>query len=332
MTQATRRRLLGTAPALFAGGLAASLPLATSRARAQSREARLIRIVVPFSAGGPTDFIARQFATALAAEMSATVIVDNRPGASGNIGTQLVVDGPADGLTLVHTTAAMQAVNPLMYPTARFHPNQDLVPVGITGSLPNVLVVHPDSGIKTVPELLAAGRQRELTYATFGPGSSPHIYAATLQHSTGLKAVAVPYKGSGAAIVDMLAGQIDFMFDSLTTSVSHVRAGKLTGLALTSAQRSRVLPEVPTLKEAGIQARDLDFWFALQVKAGTPSQAVAELRDGIYRAVQRTDYIEAMQARGVETVAIAPAALQAHVQRGFDDWSAAARAIDLKAE
>lgn len=325
-----RRDFLASCAAAFTTATVGATISAT--ANAQPRPGSVVKIVVPFSTGGPTDFIARHFAALFAEELGTTVIVDNRPGASGNIGTQLVIDSPADGLTLVHTTAGMQAVNPLMYPTARFHPNQDLVPVGITGALPNVLVVHPDSGIRSLAALIEKGKRSDLTYATFGPGSSPHVYGATLQRATGIKATPIPYKGSGSAIIDMLAGQIDFMFDSLTTSVGHVRAGKLTGLAVTSRTRSEVLPEIPTLGELGIPAADLDFWFALQVKAGTAKEDVEALRGAVARVTRNPRYIDGMKARGVQSLPVAPDQLERFVKTEYDKWTAAAKAIDLKAE
>ncbi|MDQ2151821.1 tripartite tricarboxylate transporter substrate-binding protein, partial [Alcaligenaceae bacterium C4P045] len=203
-----------------------------------------IRLVVPFSAAGPTDFIARLFAQALSEELKATVVVENKAGASGNIGTQFVVDAPAEGTMLVHTTAAMQAVNPNLYPGQRFDPAKDLVPIGITGSLANVLVVHPDSGMKTIEDLIKKGKEKELTFATFGPGTSPHIYGELLRGLTGIKAIPIAYKGSGNAKADMLAGRIDFMFDSMTTAVTTVEGGQLVGLAITSQERSALLPNV----------------------------------------------------------------------------------------
>ncbi|HRN66246.1 MAG TPA: tripartite tricarboxylate transporter substrate binding protein, partial [Alicycliphilus sp.] len=173
MHQVTRRVLLAAA-------LAAALPL---QAMAQSGAGKITTLVVPFAAGGPTDFMARLLAQPLGRELGTQVIIENRPGASGNIGTKQVMTTKPDGLTLVHTTIAMQAINPLMYPDQDFNPARDLVPVGITGALPNVLVVHPSSGIKTLAELVAKGKAKnaQLNFATFGPGSSPHFYGTLFQ-------------------------------------------------------------------------------------------------------------------------------------------------------
>jgi tripartite-type tricarboxylate transporter receptor subunit TctC len=312
--------------------LGAAASLVTAPSLAQSLTSRSLRIVVPFSAGGPTDFIARLFAQQFAQEIGMPVIIDNRPGASGNLGTQHVVDSEPDGLTIVHTTAAMQAVNPLMYPSAKFLPSRDLVPIGMTAALPNVLVVHPKSGIKTIDDLVRKGKQpgAELTFATFGPGSSPHVYGSVLRKATGISAIAVPYKGSGNAINDVLAGNIDFIFDSMTTSVSHVRSGKLVGLAITSAQRSQLLPDVPTLKETGYGDLDLKFWFSLQVHAKTPADMVERLRKACARTVQDKKYMEGLIARGAEPFYVEPSQLTTFIKNDSERWTVAARSIGIK--
>jgi tripartite-type tricarboxylate transporter receptor subunit TctC len=312
--------------------LGAAASLVTAPSLAQSLTSRSLRIVVPFSAGGPTDFIARLFAQQFAQEIGMPVIIDNRPGASGNLGTQHVVDSEPDGLTIVHTTAAMQAVNPLMYPSAKFLPSRDLVPIGMTAALPNVLVVHPKSGIRTIDDLVRKGKQpgAELTFATFGPGSSPHVYGSVLRKATGISAIAVPYKGSGNAINDVLAGNIDFIFDSMTTSVSHVRSGKLVGLAITSAQRSQLLPDVPTLKETGYGDLDLKFWFSLQVHAKTPADMVERLRKACARTVQDKKYMEGLIARGAEPFYVEPSQLTTFIKNNSERWIVAARSIGIK--
>lgn len=291
-------------------------------------------IVVPFSAGGPTDFIARQLAEPLSKELGMPVIIENRPGASGNIGTRNVVDSKPDGLTLVHSTAAMQAVNPLMYPDAGFEPSKDLIPVGITGALPNVLVVHPDSGIKSVKELVAKGKvaNAQLSFATFGPGSSPHFYGSVMQKAAGISAMPVAYKGSAHAITDMLAGRIDFMFDSMTTSVTHLKAGKLVGLAITSGERSPLLPNIPTLKELGYGETDVTFWFTLQVPAKTPADIVNKLRVAIDKAVQDPNYRDSVAKRGVENFYVAPGNIEEFVKSDTKKWRDTAESIGIKAE
>ena len=323
MNKQRRSLLLATAAAMAAPPLFA-----------QSFGARSLRIVVPFSAAGPTDFIARLFAQEFTKEIGMPVVIENKPGASGNIGTQHVVDSEADGLTLVHTTAAMQAVNPLMYPTMKYDPARDLIPVGMTASMPNVLVVHPNSGVKTIDDLIRKGKQpgAQLTFATFGPGSSPHIYGSVLRKATGISAIPVPYKGSGNAINDVLAGNIDFIFDSMTTSVSHIRSGKLIGLAITSSERSALLPNVPTLKETGHGNFDLKFWFTMQVHAKTPADVVARLRNACARAVKEKAYMEGLLSRGAEPFYVEPSQLESFIKKDTENWKMAAQSIGIKPE
>ena len=324
MHQVTRR-------ALLAAVLAAILPL---QAVAQSGAGKISTLVVPFAAGGPTDFMARLLAQPLGRELGTQVIVDNRPGASGNIGTKQVMASKPDGLTLVHTTIAMQAVNPLMYPDQDFNPARDLVPVGVTGALPNVLVVHPSSGIKTLAELVAKGRQKnaQLNFATFGPGSSPHFYGTLFQKTTQVGAEPIAYKGSGDAAKDMLAGRIDYMFDSMTTAIANVKAEKLVALAITSPQRSPLLPDVPTLKELGYGTADVNFWLMLQVPAKTPPEIVKVLRQAVSKAVQDTEYQQNVAARGVDNLYVAPEQLDAFVASETRKWRDAALSIGIKAE
>lgn len=291
-----------------------------------------MRIVVPFSAAGPTDFIARLFAQALSEELKATVVVENKPGASGNIGTQYVVDAPADGTLLVHTTAAMQAVNPILYPGQRFSPAKDLIPIGITGSLANVLVVHPESGVKTIEDLVEKGKKTELTFATFGPGTSPHIYGELLRGLTGIKAIPIAYKGSGNAKADMLAGRIDFMFDSMTTAVTTIESGHLLGLAITSQERSALLPDVPTLKEKGYGRLNLNFWFVLQVSSKTSPEIVQRLRTAVARAAQNPAYRKGVAERGVDTFTVPADQVEQFVHEDTEVWRNAVLEMGIKAE
>lgn len=294
----------------------------------------VVRIVVPFSAGGPTDFMARHLAESLSRQLDKNVIVDNRPGASGNIGTKHVVDSESDGTTLVHTTAAMQSINPMMYPDAGFLPGEDLIAVGITGSLPNVLVVHPDSGIDSVEELVEKGKNSDagLNFATFGPGSSPHFYGSLLKNSTGIDAEPIAYKGSASAITDMLAGRLDFTFDSMTTSLPHIKAGKLKGLAITASERSELLPDVPTLKETGYGDVEPTFWFALQAPKGMKPETLARLREAVYQAVQDPAYINNVTPRGVKSLVVAPSELDEFMKSETAYWKQAANSIGIKPE
>lgn len=294
---------------------------------------RPIKLVVPFAAGGPTDFIARLLATPLSRELGQPVVIDNRPGASGNLGAQNVLDADADGYTLLHNTVGMHAVNPLMYPSARFQPLRDFKPIATTAAMPNVLVVHPDKlPVRSVADLVRIGKSRAdgLTYATFGAGTSPHIYAALLQKAAGFSAMAIPYKGSSPALTDVMAGQVDFVFDSFTTCIGQIQGGKLRALAITASGRSPMLPDVPTLKEAGYPGVDMKFWFSLQAPAHTPKAVIDRLRAAAAKAVADPDYIAALRARGAEPMPTRSSELDAFVQRDAERWTSVARGLGIK--
>ncbi|MDP9962906.1 tripartite-type tricarboxylate transporter receptor subunit TctC [Variovorax paradoxus] len=319
-----RRDLIGMAASVAAGRLQA----------ATDWPDRPIRIVVPFAAGGPTDFIARMIATPLGAHLGQPVVVENKPGASGNLGAQFVAESPADGYTLLHNTVGMQAINPLLYRNARFDPSRDLSVVGVTGAMPNVLVVNPGLPAQSVRDLVAIGREKpdRLSYATFGVGTSPHVYGEVLQKLGRFKAVPIPYKGSAPAITDVIGGQVDFLFDSMTTCVGQVQAGKLRGLAITSAERSALLPDVPTLKEAGFPAFDLKFWFSLQAPAGTPSDVMGKLKAAFHRAASEPAYTDGLKARGAEHLPMKASEVNAFVRREVQRWSEVARSLEIKPE
>ncbi|MCY0855521.1 Bug family tripartite tricarboxylate transporter substrate binding protein [Cupriavidus sp. D39] len=317
----------------FLTGAAASL--LTRPLLAEQWPSRPVKLVVPFAAGGPGDFVARLIAIPLGNRLGQPVVVENKPGAGGNLGTQTVLDANADGYTLLLNTVGMHAVNPLLFPDLRFRPQRDLVAIGVVATVPNVLVVHPSKlGVNTLADLVRIGKQRpnNLTYATFGAGSSPHIYGALLQKEAGFSAVAVPYKGSAPASTDVMAGNVDFLFDSMTTSIGQIQGGKLKALAITAAARSPLLPDVPTLQEAGYPALDLKFWLSLQASAKTPPALVEKLRQAVAQSASDPGYGSALIARGAEPFHMAPADLQAYVNRDAARWTALARSIDIKPE
>jgi tripartite-type tricarboxylate transporter receptor subunit TctC len=297
--------------------------------------AQPITIIVPFSAGGPTDFIARLVAEPLSKELGKTVVVQNQAGASGNVGYKNVLSQPADGYTLLHNTVGMQVINPLMYPDANLQPAQDYVTVGVTGAMPNVLVINPKKNpVTNLASLIERGRQapQSLSYANYGPGSSPHVYGALLQRLARFEAVSVPYRGSANAMTDVMGGQVDFLFDNISTSLSQIQSGRLTALAITSPNRSPLLPDVPTLKEAGYASLDLKFWFSLQAPAGTPPDVIARLQQAVSKVVQSDAYRKALEDRGAEALPVTPKEIKQFVQAETVSWTKAVQSIGLKPE
>ena len=321
--------LLNRRSALKGAGVALLGTYPLARANAD----KTLRIVVPFAPGGPGDFSARLIAMHLAKELDQTVIVDNKPGAGGNIGTQLVADAPADGSTVLLNTVGMQAITPLLYPQLRFKPSRDFLSLGIVSVVPNVLVVHPTKlGVNTLAELVEMARQKpgQLSYATFGSGSSPHIYASLLLKNAGIEGVGVPYKGSAPASSDVMAGNVDFLFDSMTTSLGQVQGGRLKGLAITAPARSALLPAVPTMQECGYPAVNLRFWLSLQIHAKTPTPLVDKLRSAVYRCVTNPEYVAALTVRGAEALAIEPAKVHPFVLSDAAHWTSLGKQIDIR--
>jgi len=288
--------------------------------------------VVPFAAGGPTDFVARLFAKPLGEALGQQFLIENRPGASGNIGAQAVADAEPDGYTLLHTTIATQALNPILMPSSRLRPLKDFLQVGTTAALPNVLIVPPGKhNITSVRELVELGRTtpKGLTYGIFGHGTSPHILTLLLQKKADFQAVPVAYRGSAPALTDMLTAQLDFLFDNITTSAEQIRAGAVRGLAVTSASRSSVLPNIPTMQEAGYPGFDLDFGFSLMAPAQTPPAVLERLQSAFELITSGAVFAEALRARGAEPLVIPRAKLTQFVERATENWIDVARQIDL---
>ena len=318
----------------IASGAILATTLMSPNAVAQSWPSKSVTIVVPFSAGGPTDFIARIFSGPLSEELGQPVVVVNRPGASGTIAVQGVKEGAADGYTLVHTTIAAQALNPVLYPDWKVSPPQDFVVVGTTAVLPNVLVTAPSKGMNTVEELITRGKAKPdaLSYATFGVGTSPHILGMLLQKAADFQAVAIPYKGSAPALLDVMAGEVDFSFDNITTSAPQVQAGKIKALAIAAPSRSRTLPDVPTLAELGYEGFDLSFGFSLSAPSGVPADVISRLQDAFLKVSRSKAYAEALQARGAEPLIVEKENLSRFIQDAETQWVQVADELNLKGE
>ncbi len=319
---------------LMLGASSAAVIGMTPIAQAQSAwPTKAVKIVVPFPAGGPTDFIVRLMTAQLADIVGQPVLVENKPGVSGNLGAQQVAESDPDGHTLVHNTVGVQAVNPLMFPNTKFNAQRDLVGVATTASMPNVLVVNPRKlNVKSMRELVEYGRQQQgrLTVANFGSGTSAHIYGALLQKVGGFQATEVPYRGSALALTDVIGGQVDCLFDSMTTCVGHVQSGNLRGLALTSPTRSALLPDVPTMAEAGYPAFDLKFWFALFASARTPRPVLEAMQAALAKVLADPAYVAALKARGAEPLVTPPSELPRFLTADSERWSAVARQIGVK--
>ena len=271
--------------------LAAALPFG---ALAQAYPSKPVRMVVGFPPGGGTDILARIVAQKLSEAWGQQVVVENRPGASATIAAAVVAKAPPDGYTLSMGQLTPNAIAPALMADLPYDPTRDFVPIILVGTSPNVLVVGPSIPARTLQELVALAKSRpgKVTYASSGPGSLQHIAAELFSSVAGLQLVHVPYKGSGQAIVDLLAGQVDLNFDSMPAVLQQVKSGKLRALAVTSAKRATGLPEVAPVAESGYPDYDLTTWWGLFAPAGTPAAVVAKVRDDTAALLQNAEVRE----------------------------------------
>ena len=294
-----------TAATLIA--LAASVPL---HALAQDAwPSKPIRIVVPFAAGGTSDALARLLGQKLQDVLKQTVIVDNRAGAGGVIGADVVAKAAPDGYTLLLGTIASHAINPALQPKMPYDAVKDFAPVFFVGNIANVLLVGAQQPMKNVKELIAAAKAKPgtIAYGTPGAGSSQHLSGEKFRLDARVELIHVPYRGSGPSVQDLIAGQIPMSFDTALTALPFISSGKIRALAVTTAERAKVLPDVPTLAEAGLKGFDVASWQAIFAPAGTPPAIVKRLNDELTKIVAQTEVAARLYTMGVENVPMTPA-------------------------
>ena len=263
---------------------------------------RPLKLVVPFPPGGGTDAAARLMAAALSVELRQQVVVENRGGAGGSIAAQSVVDAPADGYTLFFATTGTVAINQHLYSKLRHNPLTDLTPIATIASFPNVLVVHPSLPVRSVAELISLARERQgtLTYGSSGSGSSSHLAVVLLESMTGVKFTHVPYKGSAPAMTDFVAGRIDMMIDNPTTNIPLAQSGKLRALGVSGRTRSKQMPELPTIAEAGVPGYEVTIWYALMGPARLPDAVVSRLSKDVGTVVATAKVKEGLEGLGTD--------------------------------
>ena len=284
--------------------------------------AKTVKIVVPFAPGGSTDVVARILADKLGIELKQTFIVDNRAGASGNIGADIVAKSPADGYTLLMGTTGVLAINGHLFKNLAFDPDKDFTPVSYTSLITNVLVVNPEVPARTVPDLirLAKAKPGALTFASSGSGSSTHLSGELFKALAGVDILHVPYKGSSQALIDVISGQVTMLFDNAPSSLPFIEQGKLRALAVTSRKRLPNLPDIPTLEEAGVAGYESLSWSGIVAPAGTPRAVVAKLNATIDRILATDEVRKKLAAIGVEPVGGPPEAFAAQIRAESDKW------------
>ena len=311
--QPTKRTLMrATAGAL--------LLLAAPLSMAQAWPARPIRLVVPFPPGGLIDNMARLVGSRLSQELGQPVVIDNKPGAGGNVGATEAARAPADGYTLLMASPAL-TISPAVYKNLPYQPSQ-LAPVALLGRVPNVLLVNPASGIGKVQDLVGRAKAKpgQLNYASNGNGTSLHLSAELFKRRSETFITHVPYRGAAAAITALLSGEVDMMFDNLPSAIGQIQAGKLRALAVTTAQRSTALPDVPTLAEAGMEGFNVSAWFGVAAPAGLPAPVATRLADALQKVVQQPEVAAAMQRQGADPAFMDAASAAAALNADAAQW------------
>ena len=302
-------------------------------AAAQAWPSKPVKIVVPFTAGSATDILARTFGQKLGELWNQPVIIDNRGGAGGTIGEALVAKSPADGYTLLVHSAAY-AYNPSIYTGLSFDTLNDFVEIAALGGQPNVLVVAPATGIKSVADLIAQAKAKrgEFNYASAGIGSGTHINAEKFRLATGIEVVHVPYKGTPEALTDTMTGRVTFYFAPISAAMPHVKEGKLVALAVSTSKRSAVLPAVPTVAESGVANFDYVLWVAMFAPAGTPAAIVERINADVAKVAKMPDVVERMAAQGSEAMPMSVAEFRKFVRDEITDNGRVIKAAGITAQ
>jgi tripartite-type tricarboxylate transporter receptor subunit TctC len=311
--------------------IATLLLLSAGPAIAQGYPARQVRFIVPFPPGGTSDILARAIGARLAEPLGQPVVVENRPGAGGNIAADYVAKSPPDGYTLLMGTSSL-AISQSLYRKLSYDLLRDFAPVTQAVNYTNLLVVHPSAGVSTVNQLLALARAKPgfLTYGTAGNGTPPHMTGELFKVYTGVDILHVPYKGGAPAIVDLVAGQIPMMFDNVPPLLPHVRSGRIKALAVTSLARIPVLPETPTLHELGLKDFDAVGWNGLLAPAGTPRDIVNRLHAEVARVLRIPEVRDQLTAQGADIVANSPDEFAAWIRVEVRKWAEVVRVSGAK--
>jgi len=302
--------------------------------QADNYPSRPVKIIVSYPPGGTTDLVARVVGQKLSEFWGQPVVVENRPGASGNIGTQVAAKSPADGYTILQSSVAIQSINPALHRDPGYDPVRDFASVAKIATSINVLVVNPQLPVRSVRELIAYTRANpgKVAYASPGSGTSPHLSTELFKATTGADALHVPYKGSAPMLADLIGGQVQFAIDNLPASLPHVRSGKLRALAVTGPRRAADLPDVPTMVEAGVAGYEVTTWWSFVVPAGTPPAVVFKINADTVRALQSADVRDRMTKQGLEPTPSTPVELDALAKAELARWSKLIKDIGARAD
>ncbi len=319
---------------LFAKSVVIAALTMASMAHAQTFPTKPIRLICPFPPGGAVDIASRAIAHEMSKTIGQQVIVENRPGAGGNIGGAEAARSAPDGYTIFMTTSGINAINPALYSKMPFDPNKDLVPVSALVSLNNVLVLHPSVTAKSVAEIIAMAKAQpgKMTYASSGSGTSIHMSGEMFKHLTQVDILHIPYKGSSPALTDLLGGQVMMMFDNVPSALPHIKSGKLRALATTGAKRDPTLPDLPTVAEAGVVGYESGVWFGLSIPAGTPREIIAKLNAEAVKGTRSPDFVTRMTALGYNIIGSTPEQMSDMLKKEVSTWGPIVKASGAKAD
>jgi tripartite-type tricarboxylate transporter receptor subunit TctC len=320
--------LRGLAAAACTAGLFHALP-----ALAQNYPNRPVKIIVPFAAGGPADVFARYLAQRLPGELGQSFVVEDRPGAGAVIGTDFVAKSPPDGYTLL-LMSNTQTVNETLLANKPYELLRDFIPVAPINSSDLVLVAHPSVPVNNVRELVALAKKEpgKLTYASSGTGTPYHMAGELFKSMSGTRILHIPYKGSSGARTDVLGGQVNFMFDAVTTMTESIKAGKVKAIATSGLKRSSVLPDVPTVNESGVPGYEATIWLGLMAPKGTPAAIVNRLNEAVSKIVKQPDVQQAWEKQGAVPLVMNPQAFEKYVQQDIQKWAKVIHEAHIKAD
>jgi tripartite-type tricarboxylate transporter receptor subunit TctC len=314
--------------------LAAIALCASAAIGAQDYPNRPVKLVVPFPPGGPLDVTGRLIAQKLTEAWGQSVVVENKPGAGGNIGAELVAKSPPDGYTILMGALSTHAVNPSLYPKMPYDAVKDFAPITLIAVTPNVLVVNPSLPVHSVKDLIAYAKANpgKLAFGSGSNGSAGHLAGELFKVDTGTDIVHVPYKGGAPATQALLAGDVQFMFDNLANATAQVKAGKLRALAVTTAERSKLAPDLPTMAEAGLPGFDIATWYGLLAPAGTPPAVVAKWNAEVTKILNAPDTRERLMAQGAEPAPMTAAQFAAFIEREIPKYARIVKASGAKVD
>ncbi len=319
---------------LWIAAASTALCAASVAAAADIYPSRPIRIVVAYTPAGTTDILARIIGQKFTEEWKQPVVVENRPGANGNIGTDMAAKSAPDGYTLLMTTAGPHGINPTLYRKLPFDAIKDFAPISLVAMVPNLLSVNPSLPVKNVKELIALAKSKPggLSYGSPGNGSTGHLSMELFKSMSGTNMVHIPYKGSAGVLADLVGGQVQVVIDNMPPYLPQLKAGKIRALAVTTAQRSPAVPELPTMAEAGVPGYEAAAWFGLVAPAGTPKDILDKLSAETAKILKLPDVREKLASQGAEAVGNSPEAFGAFIKAEIAKWAKVIRESGAKAE